>query len=404
MPLLISESTALPRAHPLLNPNAMNCPCCPTGSGFGTGLAAHWNDNSMPGHIERNWGESWHAATSSAKRKKTSRSAASGKSTSKRKNAPHRIDVHHHIMPPNYVSLVGADRIFRQSAGRVPPAIAAWTPQGAVEVMDKCGIATAITSVSAPGTWFGNVSLGRRVSRDCNEYAARLAGDFPGRFGTLAALPLPDVEGSLREIEYAFDVLRADGIALMTSYDNRWPGEKEFAAVFDELNRRKAVVFFHPTTPECCTGLITNVPDSSIEFLFDTVRTVTSLLYSGTLSRCPDIKFIFCHNGSAVPLLKDRISSRWYMARDLFEPLIPKGPLYELKKLYFECAGSTFPECYAPLLEMVNTRQLLVGTDYPWGRLTVKQTLDGLLKQGFSAKDLKLIERDNALRLFPRFA
>ena len=317
---------------------------------------------------------------------------------------PHRIDVHHHIIPPSYISLVGADRIFRQSAGRVPPAIAAWSPQGAVDVMDECGIATSITSVSAPGTWFGDAAQARQVSRECNEYATKIALDFPGRFGTFAALPLPDVEGSLREIEYAFDVLKVDGVALMTSYDNRWPGEAEFAPVFNELNRRKAVVFFHPTTPDCCLNLITNVPDSAIEFLFDTVRAVTSLLYSGTFSRCSDTRFIFCHNGSAVPLLQDRICARWNMDRALFEPLIPKGAQHELKKLYFECAGSTFAECFLPLLQMVGAKNILVGTDYPWGRLSIQETLKGLLEQGFSPAELRAIERENALGLFPRFA
>lgn len=344
------------------------------------------------------------AATRLATRLKPSAGPRAKRPHGAASKGPHRIDVHHHIIPPSYISLVGADRIFRQSAGRVPPAIAAWTPQGAVQIMDECGIATAITSVSAPGTWFGDVAQGRRVSRECNEYAAKIALDFPGRFGTFAALPLPDIEGSLAEIAYAYDVLKVDGVALMTSYDNRWPGEKEFAPVFDELNRRKAVVFFHPTTPDCCLNLISNVPDSAIEFLFDTVRAVTSLLYSGAFSRCADTRFIFCHNGSAVPLLKDRISSRWAMDRTLFEPLIPNGPLHELKKLYFECAGSTFPECFLPLMQMVSAKNIMVGTDYPWGRLSIQQTLKGLLEQGFSPAELRAIERENALGLFPRFS
>src|SRR4051812_19870615 len=155
----------------------------------------------------------------------------------------HRIDVHHHILPPKYLAELTPEKVFHQS-GRIPPA-AQWTPQRSIDAMDESGVVTALTSVSAPGTWFGDVAQGRRLSRECNEYATQLSRDHGGRFGTLASLPLPDVEGSLREIEYALDVLKADGFVLMTSYDNKWPGEKEFAPVFDELNRRKATVLFH---------------------------------------------------------------------------------------------------------------------------------------------------------------
>jgi predicted TIM-barrel fold metal-dependent hydrolase len=306
-------------------------------------------------------------------------------------------------MPPPYITSVGKERIFNQSGGTISPILAAWTPQRSIDTMDENGIVTGITSVSAPGTWFGNVEQGRRVSRECNEYAARMAADFPGRFGTFVSLPLPDIEGSLREIEYGFDTLKADGVVLMTSYDNRWPGEKEFAPVFDELNRRKAVVFFHPTTPNCCMGLISNVPDSNVEFMFDTVRALTSMLYSGTLTRCSDSRFIFCHNGSAVPLLQNRITSLWHRKKE-FAELIPNGPYHELKKLYYECAGSTFPESFVPLLSLVGARNMLLGTDYPWGRMTVAETIDGLLKHGFTAAELRMIERDNALGLFPQLA
>ncbi len=311
------------------------------------------------------------------------------------------IDVHHHIVPPEYVSSVGHARVYRQSNGYVPALVAAWTPEKALEVMDQNAVASALTSISAPGTWFGDVQQGRRVSRLCNEYAARLARDYPGRFGSFASLPLPDVDGSLREIEYAFDALHADGVVLMTSYDNRWPGENDFAPVFDELNRRKAVIFFHPTVAPCCQGLIGDVPDASIEFMFDTVRAVMSLLYSGTLSRCADARFIFCHNGSAVPLLKHRISALWKRSSTI-ERRIPNGPMHELKKLFYETAGSVLPESFGPLLNLVGATNILFGTDYPWGRMTVAETLAGLRQQGFSPAELRLIERGNALNLFPR--
>jgi len=312
---------------------------------------------------------------------------------------PHRIDVHHHILPPGYLAALGADKIFRQ-AGGVYAGPLEWTPSGAVELMDRNGIATGIASVSAPGTWFGDLEEGRKLSRICNEYAARISADFPGRFGSFAALPLPDVDGSLREIEYAFGVLKADGICLMTSYGNRWPGEKEFAPVFDELNRRNAVVFFHPTVAPCSMNLITDVPDSVIEFPIDTMRAVVSMLYSGTITRCRNMKCIFSHAGSAVPLLAARISGLARRDKRL-AAMIPDGPMAELKRLYYDTALSARPELLAPLLQLVTPANILFGTDTPWGSMTVADSVAGLAKHGFSPAELRRIERDNALAMMP---
>jgi len=312
----------------------------------------------------------------------------------------HRIDVHHHIVPPKYVEAVGAARVFRQS-GRANPPSAGWTLQKSLEQMDANGIATALTSLSAPGTWFGDVGEGRRLSRECNEYAAQLARDYPGRFGTLVSLPLPDVEGSLREIEYAFDVLKADGAVLMTSYDNRWLGEKAYAPVFEELDRRRAVVLFHPTVAPCCECLMTDIPDALVEFMFETVRTVVSMLYSGSFTRYSKMRFIVPHCGSAVPLLKARISGLSNWNRQIAERL-PNGPLHELKKLYYDTALSARPECFGPLLELVTAKNIVLGTDYPWGGMTVADTIAGVVRQGFSVEELRSIERDNALALFPK--
>ena len=166
-----------------------------------------------------------------------------------------------------------------------------------------------------------------------------------------AALPLPDVDGSLAEIEYAFDALGADGAYLQTSYDDKWPGDPAFAPVFDELNRRKAIVFVHPTEPCCCANLIPGIPSNVIEFVFDTTRAITSFLVNGTFARCPDIRFIFCHSGGTMPVLAARING-FFQARSALASRVPNGVLYELKKLNYDIANATNTSSLAALMNL----------------------------------------------------
>ena len=169
------------------------------------------------------------------------------------------IDVHHHVVPPFYLA-ENRDRIIAAGGGRINPAYLSWTPEQALAEMDKHGVATAILSLSVSAFWFGDRKAATRTARRVNEYAADLARTHPGRFGLFAIIPLPDTEASLREIEYAYTVLKADGIGLATSYDDKWLGHSDYQPVLEELNRRKAIVFVHPTTPLCCRTLLPDVP------------------------------------------------------------------------------------------------------------------------------------------------
>ena len=179
--------------------------------------------------------------------------------------------------------------------------------------MDKAGIDTAIISIHNPGVWFGQKDEeSRRLARDCNEYAADLEHDHPGRFRSFAAIPLPDTEGSLREIEYSLDVLKAEGIALWTNYTGKYLGDAAFLPVFEELNRRKAVVYTHPTVPDCCVDMIKGVPVSTLEYAHDTTRTIASLLFGDgqTAARFPDMHFIWSHSGGTLPFLTSRFEQQ----------------------------------------------------------------------------------------------
>jgi predicted TIM-barrel fold metal-dependent hydrolase len=210
---------------------------------------------------------------------------------------------------------------------------------------------------------------------------------------------LPDREGSLREIAYALDVLKADGLALVSSYDNKWPGDPTFGPVLAELNHRKAVVFIHPAAPGCCGHLMPGIPASTIEFLFDTTRAITSLLVNGTLSRFPDIRFIFCHAGGTMPMLAARTNAFVQRHKEIADR-VPNGVSYELKKLYYDVANSTNPSSIAALMNLVPTSQMLFGSDFPYVPAAV--TASGLDHFGLSSGDLQAVNRENAARLFPR--
>lgn len=306
------------------------------------------------------------------------------------------IDVHHHFVPPFYLA-DNRDRIATASGGQIHPAWLSWTPEQAIASMDKRGVATAVLSLTFPGVWFGDSQAAARTARRVNDYAADLARSHPGRFGRFAAIPLPDTEGSLREIEYALSVLKADGIGLLTSYGDKWLGDAAYQPVFEELNRRKAVVFVHPTTPLCCRALLPDVAPMVAEIPQDTTRAVTNLLFTGTLAKFKDIRFIFTHAGGNVPMVAGRMQQ--YAPKNISDRA-PNGIEYELKRLYYDIAGTAYRPAIAALTSLVPTTHILFGSDNPY--VPLAETAEGMWQVGFSAADLQLIGRDNALALLPR--
>ncbi len=310
-----------------------------------------------------------------------------------------RIDVHHHCYPAKWFE-AKRDFVLGSSANSAG-IMTEWSPARAIEQMDRHGVATSIVSIGNPGVWFGDPAEARALQRGCNEFMAGMSGDFPGRFGFYAPLALPDVEGSLREIEYAFDVLKADGVHLMTSYDERWPGDAAFEPVFEELNRRKAVVFTHPTAPDVCKAFKTGAPPSILEFPFDEARAIASLVFSGTVSKYRDIKFIFTHAGGAMPGISERMGQ---MARySNVAERVPEGIVAALKTLYFDLANSTVNPCaIAAIRALAPPEHLMFGSDFPY--VGIASTVRGFEHLDLPAALVAGIDRDNAARLFPRFA
>ena len=303
-----------------------------------------------------------------------------------------RIDVHHHLVAPRYVPQL------RELNVLTPHLASIMNEKDALADMDKAGVTLALNSATLPEQIRGEARLA--YSRENNDYMARLAADHPGRFGIFASLPLPDVDGALKEIEYAFDVLKADGVHMITSYDDHWLGDAIFAPVFDELNRRKALIYTHPHGPHCCHNLLAeiNIRDSVIEYGTDTTRALTNLLFGGTVKRCPDIKLIFSHGGGTMPFLVERFIRLEKMPR--FAPLMPQGFVAEARKFYYDTAQILHHVPLAALKGLIPLPQIVYGTDYPW-RLS-DECVNGLeSSNAFSAAELRAID-GNAAPLLKR--
>lgn len=306
---------------------------------------------------------------------------------------PPRIDVHHHLVAPRYIPSL------REMGVLTPHLASIMNEKNALEDMDKAGVTLAINSATLPEQLKGEAR--RAYSRDNNEYMARLVADRPGRFGMFASLPLPDVDATLKEIEYAFDVLKADGVHMITSYDDHWLGDKIFAPVFDELNRRKAVIYTHPHGPHCCQNILKEIDirNSSIEYGTDTTRAIVNLLFSGTVKRCPDVRLIFSHGGGTMPFLVERFIRMEKTAR--YAPLMPQGFVAEARKFYYDTAQILHGVPLIALKQLIPLAQICYGTDYPWRYSD--ECVKGLVASDvFNAEELRAID-GNAAVFLPRF-
>ena len=309
------------------------------------------------------------------------------------------VDVHHHYFPPAYLAPLEA--YGRKNNLTTWPPQRDWSAARAIEAMDRAGVETAILSLSTPGVWFGDAAAARDMARLCNDYAARLMADHPGRFGLFAVLPFPDVEGCLNEIDYAMDVLKADGVVMTTSAGGRWPGDPAFAPIFDALNRRRTVAFFHPLAPDCCGSLIPGVNGSPMEYLFDTTRAIVSLLVGGTLQRCQDVRYLFSHGGGTLPMAAGRIVNALKGRADI-QAIAPEGIDRQFWRLFYDTANAFYAPTMSALSAYVPPSQILFGSDYPY--LSLDQNLDGLGRLALPETLQAAALSGNARTLLPRLA
>src|SRR3984893_16575407 len=253
----------------------------------------------------------------------------------------HRIDVHTHLIPPFYAEEL-------KSHGGDPSGWGSpeWSPGQAIRFMDDEGIAVAMLSLTAPGIDGWRVGHDRTdMARRVNDYGASLVRERPDRFGYFATLALPDVDSALKEIDRAYDQLKIDGVVLHSNYGGIYLADPAFEPVWEELNRRSAVVFIHPTTPHL-VKVLPKDPGPIEDYPAETTRTAFYLVIAGHLTRYSSTKIILSHGGGFLPYAATRFA-------ELKSSLDPEHTAEQLtatmKSFYFDTALSA-PSGFPSLL------------------------------------------------------
>ena len=298
------------------------------------------------------------------------------------------IDVHAHFQPP-------AIRALNQGGP-----MNAWDVQKQLEDMDAAAVTRAMLSVTTPGIP-ATGDAARRIARESNEYAAKLAADHGRRFGFFTCVPMDDMDAALQEVAHGFDVLRAQGVGLFTSYSGSWLGDAKFDPLFAELQRRKAVVYVHPTSAACCTRLIPEVADTLIEYGTDTTRAIASYVFRGAARRFPDVRMIWSHSAGTMPYLIERFEGAESSAAAKAQ--LPEGFRSTVGRFWYDIAQASNAVSTTALRSVVPMERIVFGTDYPF-----RTSLDHVTRlegsKVFKPQELAAIYRGNVLKRLPELA
>lgn len=319
-----------------------------------------------------------------------------------------RIDLHAHHIPPVYrVALLKAGMT---TIGGYPTPV--WTPERAMAMMDNYGIQLQVLSLSDPGVSFLQGEAAKTLARQVNEYTASVIRQHPQRFGGFAVLPLPDMAASLDELAYALDVLKLDGVALLTSYAGTNTALGRFEELWAELDRRRTFVFMHPATLPADDKPSSPLPDFLVEFTFETTRFVAYALNTGLTTRYPHLRVQLAHAGGAYPFLSYRVGvlTEGGIAQVTQDhtPSTVTGvlPVKQIKGLYYDTALNPAPAAMRSILSISDINHIVFGSDWPFTELlfTGRGDPQPQLSRTFDTTQRHAVERANALALLPGVA
>lgn len=312
------------------------------------------------------------------------------------------IDVHQHVIPDVYKRELATVGVLGSGENPWP----AWSLQRQLELMVENGIDAVLMSIASPGAYFGDVEFTKRLVKACNETMMQMVADNLGKFGAMGFVSLPDVGAACRDVEYALDVLKMDGINLQSHTGQRYLGDPEENELYAELDRRRAVIFVHPQRPHASGMPRYSFPAGYTELVFDTTRAITNMLYTGMLEKFPNIRWIMPHMGGVAPFLLFRL--RGIEDDPKARDKVPAGVKTYLNRFWYDVAQSPSPLALNALLEIADPSRILFGTDYPSARPAEKVMKDTVAAvrafDGYDEPLRKKVTAGNAQALLPRFA
>ena len=312
-----------------------------------------------------------------------------------------RIDFHAHAILPSYVDGLKKLDIDAQDIEGFP--LPKWSVENHLKFMDDAGIDFTILSMPTPHIYNGKdkEKISIEVAREINEELSTLCKKFPDKFGFVAVLPMPSVDGSIEEINFATEKLGALGVKVASNSDGIYLGDEILNPIFEELNRKKSLVILHPSPARSLPreNVVTGKVMALYEYPADTTRAILNLLANGTLEKFPEIKLVVPHCGSFLPYMKQRATAMFQMLAEM-KMMKPVNFSAGMKNLYFDLAGDPMPEEMDILLKIATAEKFLYGSDYPYVPAEILLKKKNLLDAELAKRNLtQTIYSDNAKKI-----